>query len=311
MKIAFTSCINYELFPEQQEWKDVLAADPDYLFLLGDQIYMDWFPLLGKKHSPKFDVFAKKMKKKYDQQWGEKHFKQLVDKMKSKNGFYGIWDDHDFLWNNAKGGDLTEPEDLEKINYSRDMFRSYFNIQSTNDDPLYYAIDTPFARVIFLDNRTYAQKPQNGEYKTILGSDQFSFLTEKLNHNLPYTLICGGLTLTAGGENWEDYDTDLQTLCTLIKDKKNVLFLSGDIHRNKFVEPRTRANNLKTPPQLISSGMQVTTLGKVNHHWALFEITETELKVDFYKNGFNRKTVRDNHLSDCTTKWLFDNKGKY
>lgn len=42
MKIAFASCMRRETFPEQPVWREVLAADPDCLLLLGDQIYMDY-----------------------------------------------------------------------------------------------------------------------------------------------------------------------------------------------------------------------------------------------------------------------------
>mgnify|MGYP003416429934 CR=1 FL=1 len=41
-KIAFASCCRIESFPDQPVWADVAAEDPDYLFLLGDQIYMDY-----------------------------------------------------------------------------------------------------------------------------------------------------------------------------------------------------------------------------------------------------------------------------
>jgi hypothetical protein len=50
MKIAFTSCFRVEAFPQQPVWQRILDEDPDYLFLLGDTIYMDYgWPLLSKE----------------------------------------------------------------------------------------------------------------------------------------------------------------------------------------------------------------------------------------------------------------------
>lgn len=330
MKIAFTSCMRYEDFNKQPEWKDIEAANPDYLFLLGDQIYMDWGVLIGQANSPNLTIFKNLMNIKYEQQWKEENFKRLVDKMKSKNGFYGIWDDHDFLWNNAKGGDLTKQKDLDKMSYSRQMFHQYFNNCSTNGENLYYHIDTPFARVIFLDNRSYAEKP--GVWQKMLGDDQFDFLEKKLNHDLPFTLVCGGLTLTEGGfhgageENWTLYREDFKYLCKLLNAKKNVLFLAGDIHENEFVRPiplrelfppidgvpqlEPDEQNLITPPQIISSGMHIQ-MGGTKHNWALLEFTATDVIVKYFKKDKDRKTKQDLDLSDLSTGWLFANKGTY
>src|SRR5215213_3352431 len=107
VKIAFTSCVNYNKFPEQPEWDAIDKQDPDYLFLLGDNIYMDYFQLfiyflnkegLGKPSKYEKDKFEEIMKKKYEDQWNEPHFKNLFTKMKARGRVFATWDDHDFGW---------------------------------------------------------------------------------------------------------------------------------------------------------------------------------------------------------------------
>ena len=296
MKIIFTSCTRYEAFKKQPEWEQISKQNPDYLFLLGDNIYMDYgyFPFSKEpngspKEYPK-EQFKEIMSKKYAHQFTKvPEFKNLVEHMRSKNGFYAIWDDHDFAWDNAKGGTIRK----EKKDISRALFHQYLNC-STNLPHTYYHIDTPLARVIFIDNRTDAE--EKGPYNQLLDDEQFEFIKDKLQHSLKYTLLCGGLTLTEGNENWKHYPSQLKQLCKMVEDMDNVLFLGGDIHKNKFVPPKKiRGINITTPVQLISSGMQVNYFGLPlpfddQHNWAMLELEEKHVQVSFFnKRGLQKK----------------------
>jgi len=296
MKIAFTSCARYKAFEKQPEWKYIKDYDPDYLFLLGDNIYMDFgwkgfssdYNGSPKKLSP-ID-FKNKMSSKYVEQFSEENFKDLVTHMRSKNGFFATWDDHDFAWNNALGTDLCE----EKLKITTDFFHEKLNC-STNQPKIYYHIDTPLARVIFLDNRSYAKKEKDKNYSILLGEEQFTFLEEKLNHNLPYTIVCGGLTLNATflglGDDWRKFPNDLKKLCLLLSQKDRVVFLAGDIHKNKFIEPKYISKlECTTPFQLISSGMAINSLGighgiDEQHNWATLELTTDKANIQFFKSN--------------------------
>ncbi|MFS4494705.1 alkaline phosphatase D family protein [Maribacter sp. 2308TA10-17] len=295
MKIAFTSCVRYKAFNKQPEWKHILEYDPDYLFLLGDNIYMDfgckWFSS-DYNESPKHlsvTDFEKRMRSRYDDQFGEENFKQLVEHMRSKNGFYATWDDHDFAWNDAWGNDVRE----EKLSITTSLFHEKLNC-STNLPKVYYHVDTPLARVIFLDNRSYAKKGKDENRNVLLGEEQFAFLEEKLNHNLQYTIVCGGLTLNATplglGDDWRKFPNDLKKLCSLLSQKDRVVFLAGDIHQNKFIEPKY-SSKLKctTPFQLISSGMAINSLGighgiDEKHNWATLELATDKANIQFFKS---------------------------
>ena len=305
MKIIFTSCTRYEAFKKQPEWKLISDQDPDYLFLLGDNIYMDYgWPFFSHEPngSPKdypTEKFKRIMKNKYENQFTlVPEFKDLVEKMRRKNGFFAIWDDHDFAWNNAKG--ISVPQ--EKKDISRELFHQYLNC-STNLPHTYYHVDTPLARVIFIDNRTDCEK--EGPTNKLLSNEQFEFIEDKLQHPLKYTILCGGLTLTEGSENWYKYPSQLKRLCERVSKTENVIFLCGDVHKNKFLMPkRINELNIATPIQIISSGMQVNYAGfripfDDLHNWCMLEFEETNVKLSFY-NKFGRQKNR----SETATRFL-------
>ncbi len=82
-KIAFTSCMRLEAFKDksQPQWKDIENTNPDYLFLLGDQIYMDYaiWPFSpepnGKPKKYSLKKFKKIMRSRYEAQWKVPSFK--------------------------------------------------------------------------------------------------------------------------------------------------------------------------------------------------------------------------------------------
>jgi hypothetical protein len=305
MKIIFTSCIRYEAFNKQPNWNDIYNQDPDYLFLLGDNIYMDYgwkYISPEPNESPRnftASEFKKAMRKKYENQFSRvPEFKRLIDKMKAKNGFYAIWDDHDFAWNDSLGSIVCS----DKKEISRNLFHEYTNC-TTNHPHVYYHVDTPEARIIFIDNRFDAEK--KGENSKLISDEQFAFIKDKLEHNLQYTILCGGLTLTRGHENWGNYPKQLKDLCGVLKDREKVVFLAGDIHRNVFEKPiKLSKTELFTPPQIISSGMYVNYLGlglpfDNKKNWTMLEIDANNFQVSFYNRfGIQKRKSRN------TTEWF-------
>ncbi|MBK7359174.1 MAG: alkaline phosphatase D family protein [Saprospiraceae bacterium] len=330
MKIAFTSCSNIIQYPNQYWWKDIESQDPDYLFLLGDNIYMDIPKRKGKLKRMNADEYENEMRIIYNKQFQEVHFASLVEKMILKKGLYAIWDDHDFLWNDALGEGKVTALDREKMARSRSLFHQYFKNCSTNGTHLYYYLDIGPAQVLFLDNRTYAQiKDTNAK---LLGDAQFEYIKESLLPGKDFTIICGGLTLTESmikkfrgpADNWLDYPLDLVKLCEILSTYKNVLFLGGDIHRNGFQEPillkdileilkpnwlTTEAwNKLRTPPQFISSGIAIDRPDVVRN-WALLKIETSGVDITYYKFDPNSTTSTklDAKTTDDANEWLKEN----
>lgn len=296
MKIAFTSCARYQRKHQQREWLRILNENPDHLFLLGDNIYMDWGIRVGHPAIRGVLYFKNRMKKMYDLQWSNSNFKKLIDHMTEKNGLHGIWDDHDCGWNNVKVGSLSE-RNKAKIEYSRQQFLNHFP-NSKLHNSIYYSHDTDIARFIFLDNRTFNKK----RHESFLGKTQFAFLEEKLNHDKPITFICGGLTLSHGTENFSKKEKAYHKFCKLVHDAESkIIYLAGDIHKNKFVNPISgiKTKDILPPFEIISSGIPITLFKERKHNWALLDIiNENQIEVSFFKNG-----AKQNVLSEhCTSQ---------
>jgi len=288
--IAFTSCARYKPGQAQTAWRDILAADPDYLFLLGDQIYMDFgfWPFSSeyrgkpKRYSPA--QFARIMRDKYERQWAEPNFAALLAHMRAKKGFYGVWDDHDFGWNNAYGNDTTLAPDVhlaEKRDIARSLFHEFMAC-APQPPEVYGCIDTPLARVIFLDNRYHAT-PLNVPNPALMGPTQMEFLRHQLSHERQYTLICGGLTLTYSAENWSNYTAEFAEFRQRVQGARKVLYLGGDIHKNAFKAPA--ANGLPPCYEIISSGLCVNYLGLPfefdrRRNWTLLTLDAQQVQVD-------------------------------
>jgi len=340
MKIAFTSCINIKQYPCQPWWQDIEQQNPDYLLLLGDNIYMDYPPLIPRvKKLKKMSavLFENEMDNMYKRQFEEPNFKRLFSKLKVSNAVFGIWDDHDFLWNDSKGAALRHEVDKnlieidKKLEDSRRLFHHYFQNCTSNFPNLYYCIDTPKARIIFLDTRSYSEKAnENGK---LLGDEQFEFLEANLDHKMEFTIICAGQTLTedrferlkATAENWAGYPMQLVEFCRLIANKEKTIFLSGDIHCNRFVEPialskiegiqkpstvsQAEFDTLMTPPQFISSGFALRMLG-VLKNWAILNFEINCLSVKFYEKDLKDKlkTTLDVLTTNQANAWLRLNK---
>jgi alkaline phosphatase D len=314
-KIAFTSCARYKPGQPQTAWQDILAADPDYLILLGDQIYMDFglwpFSLeyQGKPKSYSVAQFAAVMRQKYERQWAEPHFAKLVAHMRAKNGLLGVFDDHDFGWNNAYGQDVTLPAHVhlaEKRNIARSLFHEFMACAPQPPD-IYGYLDTPYARLILLDNRSDAT-PLGVEHPVLMGEKQMNFLREHLQHDRSYTLICGGLSLTQSAENWSHYSAEYAEFKQLVPGASGrVLYLGGDIHKNAFFAPD--AAGLRPCYEIISSGVCVNYLGlpfefDQRRNWTLLEINHSAVRVSQHdKKGITRWRI------DCAS-WQYQLLGR-
>jgi hypothetical protein len=297
--IAFTSCTRYKPGQAQTVWRDILQADPDYLFLLGDQIYMDFglWPFSrsynGKPRKDSLAQFEATMRSRYEQQWADPHFARLLAHMRAKRGLFGVWDDHDFAWNNAYGADASCPPNAklaEKVAVSRRLFHQFMDCAP--QAPLVYGSqDTALARFIFLDNRSYAT-PLSAPKPVLMGDAQMDFLEQQLAHDLPYTLICGGLTLLNSAENWSRYADEFARFQRLVQQRPGVLYLGGDVHRNLFTPPQ--AHGLPPCYELVSSGACVNYLGLPfefdrRRNWSLLQLEPQAVQLSqFDKHSVTR-----------------------
>ena len=121
MLMAFGSCCCVTEHPDQVVWERIAAAKPDHLILLGDLIYLDIDAPKAPSRMEDLE-FADHLLSCYRRQLGQPQFAALLAQMK-QGSVHHIWDDHDFLWNDACGADLARiPKHAGKIPLSRAAF---------------------------------------------------------------------------------------------------------------------------------------------------------------------------------------------
>ena len=224
MKVAFASCAKIQWFPDQPAWGKIEAENPDYLLLLGDNVY-----------APNNHLDLAELEQRYKEQAEEPHFKQLVANPSVK--VHAIWDDHDFGEDNMLGAEL---DDGAYKNAARDLFFDnmlFGQRDRTKVKEVYHAFEDEATDVkfIMLDVRLYRQSP--GRAKTILGKDQEDWLEMQLSEsNHEITVICSGSNLQGRRQvqPWEKYTEYYERFTGMLKEKGKCLFLSGDIHKNAF-----------------------------------------------------------------------------
>lgn len=296
MKIAFTSCMNLGSDPDavQLVWNRIAVEQPDYLFLLGDQIYMDFFPTLGAPAGWDLAKFKAVMTAKYEAQWNRPNFKLLLAALRQRQGngggVYGTWDDHDFAWNNACG---PEVEPAVKT-VSRELFSQFMQIDPPTAG-LYYSVplvhgQQTIGRAIFLDTRWYRDVP--GDNHDLLGEDQFRFLTRELDEETGLVVLCAGTPIRATGNGWMRYQRDYKRFLKIIGQRK-IIFLSGDIHENAFLPPAGGTNLY----EVISSGAFVTKYKYVGkrENFGILEYAPGRIDIKhFDKHGLEMHNTIDN-----------------
>lgn len=104
MRIAFASCMYNRVMADQPVWDWIAAQAPDHLLLLGDSLYLD---LMTAEHPQTLDDdgFARHLYQLYSELIAHPQFAALVRALPPRR-VHAIWDDHDFLWNDACGAEL-------------------------------------------------------------------------------------------------------------------------------------------------------------------------------------------------------------
>lgn len=306
MRVAFTSCMRIEAFQSQPVWNAISDLDPEMLILLGDQIYMDYWPYKLKPKNFSEDHFRALMDLKYSMQWKEPHFKKIFNRLLESDSVFAVWDDHDFAWNNAVGSKVSE--NIKAI--SRELFHKWIPT-STNKPEIYHYVDKGLARFIFLDQRSYAE--QVGNENDLLGDQQYEFLKGALNHSQQYTVISGGMTLTKHAtifgipllsnktQHWKNYQKDYQRFSELISKQDRCLYLGGDIHGNAFGSPKV---GVRPCYEVVSSGVAIDKVAGFGfydkrHNWGVLDLNEDEIKITLTSH---RNLLRSTRIKTISSK---------
>jgi alkaline phosphatase D len=234
-RIAFGSCADQRL--PQPFWDVMLAAAPQLVFLMGDNVYGD---VTSAAMTELRDAYAR-----LAAQPGFQRLRRRVP-------ILAIWDDHDYGGNDA-GGDFPYREEAAAL--FRDFWQVPANSPRGRRDGLYEAwmFGPPGRRlqVVLLDTRSFRSPlrrtdergapgkerylPDPDPAKTMLGEAQWAWLAQTLRQPADLRLLVSSIQVLAEGHGWERWGNlplERERLIRLIAETgaAHVVFLSGDRH---------------------------------------------------------------------------------
>ena len=180
--------------------------------------------------------------------------------------FEAIWDDHDYGMNDAG----VEYPHKKK---SKELFLNFWNIPDDDirrfREGLYFEIikniNNKKLQIILLDTRTFRDSlspsdeigepgkeryiPNIDKSLTILGTDQWRWVKEKLGQKVDFRIIVSSIQFLAIGHGWESWNNFPleRTKFIDIIDEANLnhtLILSGDRHRAGIYKLKTKGGKI-------------------------------------------------------------------
>lgn len=298
MKIAFASCINTRSYHNQPVWNNIAKHEPDVLLLLGDNVYLDipWVNVLGVAgpvHPSDADDadFLRHGYELYRELLAQSDFSALIQRRNLRS--YAIWDDHDFLWNDASGGTLSKVVHGEKMRASAALhwqFREALRNKNpatfppaVTDPRLHNPIETaPGYSCIDLDNNLYLHLTDGRSFRTahtMFGANQRDQITDTIHEHASgiHLLASGNVVRAKSGERWDAYPEDYQWLLNIAANHK-VLVLSGDVHENRLPPPlKLTGGPIRWLHEATSSGAAIghkllVNTGKQKHNFGIVDI---------------------------------------
>ena len=244
MKIGFGSCLDQA--KPMPIFDAIKGENLDLFLMIGDNVYGD-----------SEDKDLDELRSAYESQ------RQNFEIMNLNFPFEAIWDDHDYGMNDAG----VEYPHKKK---SKELFLNFWDVQEDDirrfREGLYFDIikniNDKKLQIIFLDTRTFRDslkasdqigKPGKERYipnpdnsLTILGTDQWRWVKEKIGQKVDFRIIISSIQFLAIGHGWESWNNFPLQRAKLIKfiDKANLnhtLILSGDRHRAGIYEIKTES----------------------------------------------------------------------
>lgn len=236
---AFGSCFNGFAHNKRFDAFDsILKNNPDLFVWLGDVAYLDNLDhnlLLGLV--PKYDEV--KLKTKFDETFNEKNYK----KFREKKPIIGIWDDHDYSYNNAKGDSPYKHQVkqlfLDFLETPKNSLR-----RTPEEKGIYtsYSLGIGFKSVKFILLDLRYEQTSTGKDEAMMSEEQWKWLKQELtNSDETFTFITSGIQFLPDNRNiWIEkwYQSSKRRLLNLIGEtkKSGVIILSGDVHFGQLMK---------------------------------------------------------------------------
>ena len=317
MRIAFTSCFSAQLFPQQAVWDEIAATRPDVLVLLGDSIDLDVggpYGSLGVQQLTESE-FAEHAHSRYTAAVAQKQFRALVQGPELTT--YAIWDDHDFLWDNACGADVMKSPMQRPLVYpSRALFAAFRQAlalhlapgsfpaalplwDAQTPPPGYTCV--PLANSVFLhltDGRSF----RKGRGRTAMLGDQQLDAMEAAMASAPvdaaHLVASGSVFELHSGETWLNCPVEYDRMLGLAQ-TYNILILSGDIHDNNLASYALTGG--RSLFEATASGAAVRTgvvVGALQRNYGVLTIDDAQVDIALFKSG-----ARQYHGSIDRVNW--------
>lgn len=304
MRIAIVSCFSTRILSNAPVWDWIAAAQPDHLVLLGDSIYLDVASGAQPKALGEND-FAALLHRLYSHLLADARFSGLVRALPAGH-VHSIWDDHDFLWNDAEGAEVAkDPTQDGKIALTtafQEAFRHTLSRQlaagswpATPGDAAFWTrpqapLATPVVALApdlllhLTDGRTNRTRTflVPDEKRVLLGRTQLQRLRQRVLAAPPDAvhLVASGSTIAG----WQPYARDLQALLDVAAQRR-LLVLSGDIHRNNLDGFHTGGLPLH---EATSSGAAIKAaveFGARRHNHGLVDVTAASVHLRLFKRN--------------------------
>jgi alkaline phosphatase D len=315
MRIAFASCLFTRVFSQQPVWDDIRALKPDALVLLGDSTYFD---LKTDLHPELMDdpTFAHHLHGLYAELLAQPQFARLVQGL-PKGRVFTVWDDHDFLWNDALGAE-AHPLHTSKVRLStafHEAFRAAlakglgvgsFPATSGNAkfwNPAQPALSTPSValsptlQLHLSDGRTFRTRTWllAEKKRAVLGAAQRArFAAAMATKPDAVHLFASGSTFAG----YQRYPTDCAWLLTQAA-RHRVLMLSGDIHRNALDAFHTAGFPLHESTSSGAAVKDAVVIGRALSNFGLLDVDQHSVTTRLFSYG---KETQRRTLNKAT--WL-------
>ena len=260
-KFVFSACLR-EKYIGYNIFEQIEAIRPDFVALLGDQMYGDYDGNLNKLESYLSDDSLRKALSKEGEiilndksvleAFRNKYsrvFKENFQKMASGIPLLATWDDHDYGENDA-GASYSKRLESQRI--FADFWKLPRQAAPRQRPGVYdahvYGPKGQRTQVILLDTRYFRGPLKRGEKRvggpyypttdptiTMLGEDQWKWLEQQLRVPAEIRIIATSIQYiaeSAGQETWSNIPLERARLLKLIKQTKanGILMISGDRH---------------------------------------------------------------------------------
>jgi len=206
-------------------WDTLATHDLDMFFLMGDNVYID------HPERPLTQRYC------YYRRQSRPEFQRFT----ANTAVYAIWDDHDFTYNDERGG----PE-VDEPYWKRDVWNVFKNqwinpyYGGGEEHPgCYHDFSVGDVDFFMLDCRYYREDPEN-EGASMLGTTQKEWLKEKLKASTgTFKVIASSVpwamnTKPGSLDTWDGHPEEREEIFSFIEAHQieGVLLISADRHRS-------------------------------------------------------------------------------